>query len=101
MPRRSSEFPLRLRAQSGVHFFKRSEKAGERILEMDRPTASLPKVALAKLIRARDDRRAHRPILVRSFDPRQIRIDINPESESHTTNRSWAHCTGRRSFGHH
>ncbi len=89
MPRRASELPPRLRAQSGVHFFQRSEKAGERLLKMDGPTASLPKVALAKLIRARDDRCTHRPVLVCSLDPRQIRIGINPESESHTTNRTW------------
>ena len=82
MPGRSSEFPPRLRTQSGVHFFERSEKAGERILKMGRATASLTKIALAKLIRARNDRRAHRPVLVRSFDPRQVRIGIDPESES-------------------
>lgn len=82
MAGRSSEFPMRLGTQSGIHFFERSEEACERILKMGRATASLPKVALAELIRARDDGRAHRPVLVRSLDPCHVRIGIDPESES-------------------
>jgi hypothetical protein len=82
MSRRPSELPPGLRAKSGIHFFERSEKAGERVLKMRRAASSLPKVALAKLIRARDDCSAHRPVLVRSFDPRQVRVGIDPESES-------------------
>jgi hypothetical protein len=31
---------------------------------------------------------------VRSLDPYQIRIGINPERESHTTNRSWGIAAG-------
>ncbi len=88
MSRRSSEVPPRLRAQSGVHFFKRSEKAGERILKMGRATASLTKIALAKLIGTRDDCRAHRPVLMRSLDPCQVRMGIDPKRESHTISTS-------------
>lgn len=83
MTRGPAQFPRRLTAQAGVDFFERSKESGEGFLQMQRPLPCLREIAMTELAEARDHRRAHRPVLVRTLCPNDFGITIDPQCEPH------------------
>ena len=85
MRRRRHDFPLASRSQFNIHFFERSKKSRERILQRFRPLPRLPEIAMPELVRRGNYRRAHRSIFVSSLRPREPVFAVNPQTESHKT----------------
>jgi hypothetical protein len=88
MPRGWPQPARRVGPEAGVHFFKRAEKAGEAVLEIPRPTSRLEKIAMAKLIAARDHRSAQGPVFMRSLNPGKTFPTIDPQGETHIGTRA-------------
>ncbi len=69
--------------QVRVDFFERSEKAAERIPKLRGPAPGLPEIALPELIAARDHRRSHGSVFMRSLRPGKSVFLVNPDREAH------------------
>jgi len=69
--------------QKFVHGFERAEKAGEALPQMRGRFACRYKIAMAKQIRYRDDRRSHGAIFVRTLCPGDTLLRIDPNCEPH------------------
>jgi hypothetical protein len=88
MPRSWPQLARRVGPEAGIHFFKRTEKTGEAVLEIPRPAPRLEKITMTKLIAARDHRSAQGPVFMRSLNPGKTFPAIDPQGETHIGTRA-------------
>ena len=75
---RPGEPPTLPRPEADVDLLERAEEAGEGLLQMKGTPPRLAEIFGPELILARDDRRAQRPVFVRSLSPGEARLTIDP-----------------------
>ena len=69
--------------ESPVHVFERSVEACKRLFESLRAAPNLREIPVAELVSQCDDGGAHGAVFVSALRPRQTRIAVDPECESH------------------
>lgn len=74
--------------QCHVHFLERSEKSGERMLQVRGTSPRLAEIARPELILPRNHGRSHGAIFVRPLRPRQFGFPVDPESKTQAPSRS-------------
>jgi cardiolipin synthase len=80
--------PARAIPEGDIHFFKRSEKTRERMLEVSGTASCLTKIFGTELILPRNDSGTHGPVFMGALGPGDASILIDPDCEPHSLSKA-------------